>query len=118
MLLLKNGANKEAVNNSFDKTALMMASGAGHTKTVKALLKAGVNKNALDNASQTALMWAAHQGHTKTVRALLEKGADVNISNIFGGTALMWAAHQGPHQKRSGFYWKKELTEIPRIKKA
>lgn len=65
-------------------TGIILASGNGDTKTVKALLAQGVDVNAKDNDGFTALMFAAAEGHTETVKAFLAAGADVSYKDPEG----------------------------------
>ena len=70
------------------ENVLQLAGMAGHTRTVKALLRAGANVHALDDeALRTAAWW----GRTDAVKALLEGGADVHAKN---DEALRWAEEQ------------------------
>jgi ankyrin repeat protein len=62
-------------------TALMFASGFGHTDVVSFLLDHGAFVNAVNLEGNTALMWAAKENHKKTVIVLLKHGADGDCSN-------------------------------------
>ena len=70
--------------------ALVVASAAGHTSIVRALIEAGVDSDhRSDSKKSTALMRAARQGHADVVGVLLEDGgADVLLTNRVGVTAL------------------------------
>lgn len=92
-------AAKANVNaqDSDGNTALMLASGNGHTEVVRALLaaKADVNAKSPDDSS-TALYMAATNGHTAAVQALLGAEADVDAKTTgTGATALIQAAGFG-----------------------
>jgi len=69
--------------------AVCYASGNGHTETVKLLLEAGANVHAYNDA---ALFRASRGGHTETVEVLLEAGANVHAQ---GDVALRWASGRG-----------------------
>jgi ankyrin repeat protein len=97
---------------------LIEAAKGGHTETVQALLAAGADLDAVDEAlcwaayrgctetvdvllagranvhadDDRALRWAAKYGHTETVKVLLTARADVHAKNDF---ALRWAACHG-----------------------
>jgi len=61
----------------------------------RALIDAGADINAKDEAGSTALMVASEYGRTEIVKLLIATGADVNIKNELGWTALMWASRWG-----------------------
>lgn len=71
-----------AIDLSYNTTALMAASEGGYTNIVKLLLKHGANINAQDQVGATALTYASAGGREDTVKLLLEHGADVNIKDI------------------------------------
>ena len=88
-LLLEHGANVHAKNNA-NETALIRASrNIRGAETVKVLLAAGADVNAMDSWGYTPLMKAAYAGNVDTVQTLLEAGADVNVKNKRAETALM-----------------------------
>lgn len=76
-------------------TALTRAVILGRLRTVKALIKHGVDLNARDEQGRTPLMLAAHHGIEKILRMILEKGADPNAVAPRGKTALIEAAEYG-----------------------
>jgi uncharacterized protein (TIGR02145 family) len=90
-VLLAKGADVNA-RSRFGQTALIGASGNGHTAVVKLLLDRDADVNAKNSDGMTALMSAAAEGGTDSVKALLAKGADVNAKELNGFTALMHAA--------------------------
>src|SRR5262249_33575630 len=60
------------------ETPLMLASRAGSSGSVRALLARGANVNLAEaTRGQTTLMWAVANRHPEIVKALLERGADV-----------------------------------------
>ena len=77
------------------KTALILASAAGHAKVVEALLDLGADIQAQDNNGATALILAATEGHADAVKILLNRGADVAAKDHDGGTALLNAVFFG-----------------------
>ncbi|MBN9688711.1 MAG: ankyrin repeat domain-containing protein [Verrucomicrobia bacterium] len=58
---------------------LLIASGVGDTKAVRALLDQGadVNVRSFDGRKMTPLLWAVSQSHWETASVLIERGADV-----------------------------------------
>lgn len=62
----------------FDHTPLTLAAQKGFCSTVKLLLKAGAEVNAVTESGTTALIEAAARNHTDIVRILLAAGATVH----------------------------------------
>lgn len=95
-LLIGAGANVKAANR-FGVTPLQLACVNGNAATIEALLKAGVDANAvISELGETALMMAARTGSADAVNLLLSHGAEVNgRESSKGETALMWAAAEG-----------------------
>jgi len=100
-LLLSRGADARATNY-FGSTALMAAAAGGDEKSVRLLLKNGVDVNAQPTAdkmgfilggSRSALMWAAFRGDTAMTKLLIEAGANVNAACGLGTTLAQaaWA---------------------------
>lgn len=93
-LLLKNGANKDAVTEK-GWTALMLASINGSQDLIDLLLKNGANKEAVNTNGFTALMLASFRGNYHTAAYLVEKNANIETATKEGWTALMLAAQNG-----------------------
>ena len=72
-------------------TALLFATREGHLDTVKALIDAGANVDAVDNEGTNALVLATLNGHLDVAGLLLEAGADPNISDRWGRNVLFVA---------------------------
>ena len=111
--LLDMGVNIDVVDSN-GRTALMLASKAGHEEIVETLLsmrasgsqdghswvgqillKEGADPNIWNKDGATALMYASHNGHSEVVEILLEGGADPNIQKKDEATALMYASQNG-----------------------
>lgn len=89
-LLLSRGIDLDV-----DSQDLFLASAQGYAGSVKRLLAAGVDVNAVAERGGTALTMAAHEGYHDVVDALLAAGADANAQRNDGVTALMWASYEG-----------------------
>ena len=77
-------------------TALILASGSGHTEVVRLLLDRNTLIDAVDFNGWTALISASSYGHVEVVSLLIEKGAQVNFqSSDRSGTALIAASEEG-----------------------
>jgi len=87
---------------------LQLAARDGHTRAVKALLRAGADVHALEDA---ALRIAAWEGCTDAVKVLLEAGANVHAENDealrsaeklshreTAGLLREWMTHDNPYQ--------------------
>ena len=72
-------------------TALLFATREGHLDTVKALIAAGADINAVDNEGTSALVLATLNGHLDIAGLLLEAGADPDISDRWGRNLLFVA---------------------------
>lgn len=70
--------------------SLFDATQNGDIKTLKALLTAGADVNAVDYNGATPLMWSKNASIAKT---LIEAGADVNAKDNSGTTALMFCSY-------------------------
>jgi uncharacterized protein len=95
-LLIGAGANVKAANR-FGVTPLSLACLNGNAATIEALMKAGLDANAvLSDLGETPLMTAARTGNPDAVSVLIARGADVSARESSNGqTALMWAAAEG-----------------------
>lgn len=76
--LLAKGADVNAKDNMFGRTALMWASENGHLELVQALLAKGADVNAKDNKGETALslVKAKGKGHSDVAQLLIKAGAN------------------------------------------
>ncbi|HVQ16716.1 MAG TPA: ankyrin repeat domain-containing protein, partial [Vicinamibacterales bacterium] len=113
--LLRAGATADATYGE-GETPLMLAARSGNVETVKLLVEAGANVNAVEKfRGQTALMLAAVENHADIVQALIAAGGQINartieysFQDLTGGaggiihdrpqgalTALILAARQG-----------------------
>ena len=100
-ILLEQGA---LVNDPADggETALHVAAAYGSTDTIKVLLDAGADVNAICacqgqpyTGGGTALFEAVHYVHYRAVEVLIANDADVNRKNSAGQSALIIAAERG-----------------------
>jgi len=69
-------------------TALLFAARQGEVVTVKALLDAKADINAVDSDGNNALVLAILNGHYDLTQMLIDRGEDVNIAAKNGRTAL------------------------------
>lgn len=74
-------------------TPLMAAALHGNASLLAAMLAAGGNANARNDAGATALLWAIED--VDKVRVLLDHGADPNAASVFGRTPLVLASALG-----------------------
>jgi hypothetical protein len=75
--------------------ALIAAARHGEVTLIRALLRAGVDVDAVDANGFTALIAAAHAGRCDVARALLDAGADPGMRHRAYGTALDAAERRG-----------------------
>ena len=85
--LLAKGADVSGKTGGNGWTPLIMASGLGNIKAIKALIDAGADINETDNNGNTALIVAAREGRMASVKYLLSYGANINHQNNVGETA-------------------------------
>lgn len=94
-MLVKKGAKL----SHFDKdkrSALVIASGLGHSRVVRFLVEVcKVPVNELDNQGWTPLMHAAALGRDQVVEFLLRNGADATVKSQQGETAYRLAQLRG-----------------------
>lgn len=94
-ILLEAGADVSATDSS-TSMAIHHAATAGSAGVVRALLKAGVDVNAVMPAfGETPLIAAASRGHSAVVIDLIKAGASVNTPDLNKRTAVMMAAAKG-----------------------
>ncbi|XP_070550045.1 putative ankyrin repeat protein RF_0381 [Ptychodera flava] len=89
--LLQHGAEV----NSMDMLTFTQASYEGHADVVRALIKAGANKESVNHDGHRAVHDAAAKGHLEVIKILLEEGADKNVLNAHGESPLIQAAEFG-----------------------
>jgi len=99
-LLISGNAQVEAecIFGGVDRVrAIRIASQAGHANTIRTLVKARADAQAVAADGCTALHVAASKGFTDAVAALLVAGADVDMptADSFGLTPLILAAEKG-----------------------
>lgn len=70
----------------------MHASDSNKIPCVRALLKHGVETEAVNHTGRTALSQAAANGHKIPVKLLLKAGANINSQDVSGNTPLARAA--------------------------
>ena len=96
--LIRLGTDINYFSESWDKTALMLASEKGYIEITKLLIENGANLEIASKSNGfTALFWGSFWGDEKVdvVSMLLEHGANVNHKNFGLETALFRAADQG-----------------------
>jgi ankyrin repeat protein len=81
--------------DSDGRTAMVLASRAGHAAIVQLLMSKGAQFEAKDAEGLTALMCASAQGSVEIVKLLLASGADLNARTRDDGTALTAAVTSG-----------------------
>ena len=79
----------------FNQEGLHIAATQGYEETLKNLLDAGAQVDALDLHKHTALFLAAAKGHKGCCSELIKRGANLNGRNIHGTTILEVAAGAG-----------------------
>jgi ankyrin repeat protein len=95
-VLLRAGANREAVTQNFlANMPLHAAAAGGRIESVRLLLQAGADPNARQHAGYTALMTAAFSNRRDLVEVFIAFNADVSLRNDEGKTAADVAASVG-----------------------
>ena len=89
---LKSGADANT-HDDMGATALMHAAAYAPLDSMRDLLAAGAEVNAVSNAGFTPLMWSIHD--QAKLRLLLSKGASVNVQAKDHNTALILARQNG-----------------------
>lgn len=98
-LLIERGADVNAASKNTQRVApLHSAVSRRQTMIAEALLAAGANPNARQQAGVTPLHQAAHNGHAEMVRLLLAHGADPHARMDDGRTPLAMAIETGKRE--------------------
>lgn len=71
-ILAEAGADLNAREWGYGKTALMLAAEEGHDEFIKHLLGNDADVGIADNSGQTALAWATDEGHEEIARLLMD----------------------------------------------
>ncbi len=87
---LEGGANVDARDAGFGRTALMTASMHSAIPIMRALLDAGARVNLQAVLGETALILAASGRGGQSIELLLARGADPNLADRKKKTPLMW----------------------------
>jgi len=87
---LQQGAQVDARDSGFGRTALMTASMHSFIDVMQVLLAAGANVNLQARLGETALIMAASARGGESIRLLLANGADPTIADRDKKTVLMW----------------------------
>jgi ankyrin repeat protein len=87
---LEKGANVDARDSGFGRTALMTASMHSAIPIMRALLDAGASVNLQAVLGETALILAASGRGGESIKLLLARGADPNLADREKKTPLMW----------------------------
>lgn len=87
-VLLERKASVEDRSQAGDTPLLLGAENSGDPAVVKALVAAGANIHAKDNAGNTAIKLAAWQHHIETVKFLIKLGGDACAKDNDGKTAI------------------------------
>lgn len=89
-VLIKAGADVNAVNPRSSTTPLMAAASSGQAESVQLLINSGAELET-KKLGRTCLFNAVESRNKKTVQILINSGADVNVSDDWGITPLMCA---------------------------
>jgi ankyrin repeat protein len=87
---LEKGANVDARESGFGRTALMTASMHSAIPIMRALLDAGASVDLQAELGETALILAASARGGESIELLLDRGADPNLADHKKKTPLMW----------------------------
>ena len=87
---LEKGANVDARDAGFGRTALMTASMHSAISIMRTLLDAGARINLQAVLGETALILAASGRGGESIKLLLARGADPNLADREKKTPLMW----------------------------
>jgi ankyrin repeat protein len=93
LVFLAGGGRLDAAAGAGE--TLLDASERGDFAAVTALLRPGVDVNAVQADGTTALHWAAHHGNVDAVNRMIRAGAKVGAANRYGITPIWLAARSG-----------------------
>ena len=96
---LADGADVDARDRGWERTALMLASSPTRPDIMKALLDAGAAVDLRASLGETALILAASGRGGESITLLLAHGADPNMADRDLKTPLMWAVDPQFHHQ-------------------
>ena len=91
----KKGADLDARTKRDKMTPLMVAARYNSSDSVKVLIEAGADVNAIDSVENTALRYAISYNDTAAVEHIADAGADVNDIGKLGITPLIIVSMRG-----------------------
>ena len=94
-ILLRHGANPEAVYRNRSMRVLHIAAGSGKALVCQALMESGADLHCRDQDGHTPLMLACAGGHVQAAEALLEAGADLDDCDLAGKSPIQMAEATG-----------------------
>jgi len=97
-LLVRKGAEVNAVNPEHGASVLHMAAAGGDPEIIEFLLSEGAEVACQKNDGWTPLHTAAYEGHLAAATALIDGGAIVDAES-FDGTTPLRAAELGYHNE-------------------
>lgn len=96
-------------------TPLMEAAMSGNTDTIKRLLRARADANAIDSTGKTALIFAAMNGHLDAAGILIDRTKNIDHTDHLRMSALTYAAKNGFEELTHTLATKKANPNIPDI---
>jgi len=103
--------------SSGELTPLLIAARDGHLASVKTLVEAGANVNALAADGKNALGLAIFNGSYDIADYLVDAGSDVNQADAQRFTPLFWAVERRNMETAPNFPWIITEDPLPLIKK-
>jgi hypothetical protein len=94
----KKGADLDARTKRDKMTPLMVAARYNNSESVKVLIEAGADVNAIDSVENTALRYAISYNDTTAVKHIVDADADVNDIGKLGITPLIIVSMRGTPQ--------------------
>ncbi len=99
ILIEKGNSLTEKDRHGFDAVSYAIL-GRTNTKTIKYLIKKGIDVNTITHDERTYIFWAGYRGNLELMKFLLKKGARTDLRDDKGNSLIQFTAMGGTNDTR------------------